>query len=814
MSVIPSSPNVADATVPAPPFGASPPLAPLPPPPELPIVAIRKAGLDYAERNDLKLFAIDPNTRNGSFYNGHGDRATWEADFARGMQLGVSAINSDLLLTDTDVYGAEDRAEARQHYEMFCGWFHLSDAQGNVPEPYGNSKSGGWHSAFRVPPGFKDVLRKGHHKFKISDFRDLKPGEKDREQISVRWRALNVYAGSQANGGVYRLADNAPPPHPYGPNTAGLFEWFTGLTIGQKAVTTAPENTDECTQSEAECAKLERFVREVMLKDPRWFEDRDRRRETTWGIKRKGFGHRGYAIAQILCDATEDRKGGRLDRYWDDPGANKGTLTLDSFWKHCANLGIKQTPAEIGEWRGKEFMDNIKGLGAGAGMPAAAAAPSRDIQITDFVAHAPDHSYFYMPTGKKWTAAGIDSVFPQVSVDPLDPKKKMLTSKWISRTQRVDCLTWYPGVPQIVDGKHFLKSGWVTAPGRTLNLFQRGPILPPPPWNDPIAWLKHVHYLYPDEADHIIKWLAFAVQNPGQKINHALGLFGPQRIGKDSFLVPVRFAVGAWNFAETTPQRIFGEWTGHMASVICRVNEAHDLGDVNRFALYEKMKTMTAAPPETCNINGKYQSEYEVPNVTNVLITSNHKSGGIYLPADDERYFIAWSPRNRSDFSEDYFRKFYAWLDNGGTEAVAAYLRFAVDVSGWDHKLPPPKTSAWREIVSANLAPEDGDWSDALEKLEHPPVVTLRQVKFAAPTLVDWIGKNGKRIQHRFEQAGYHKVHNTGTKDGRWKINGQNEAVYGRKDLTFTQHAAAITALAVPPPPALPSNAPMPPQSA
>jgi predicted P-loop ATPase len=314
------------------------------------VAAVQKRALDYAAQHDLKLFPINPETRTGSLYSAHGDRAKWEAAFAAGMQLGVSAIGSDCLLFDVDVYGREDHEEAWRHYCALCEELKITAAP-----PYAHSKSGGWHVAFRAPPWFKNEIRKGHHKFKVSHFRSMNTGEVDKERVSIRWRALNVFAGSVSGGGVYQLTENAPPPHPYGPATAALFDWYAGLAIGQGSVTTAPP-TDECTQSDVECAKLERFVRELMLREPGWFEDRDNRLGTVWGIKRAGFGHRGYEIAAIICDVTADEKGNRLDRYWNDSGANRGTLTLDSFWKKCWSVGIKQTPHEIAEWKGNKIM--------------------------------------------------------------------------------------------------------------------------------------------------------------------------------------------------------------------------------------------------------------------------------------------------------------------------------------------------------------------------------------------------------------------------------------------------------------------------
>jgi hypothetical protein len=77
------------------------------------------------------------------------------------------------------------------------------------------------------------------------------------------------------------------------------------------------------------------------------------------------------------------------------------------------------------------------------------------------------------------------------------------------------------------------------------------------------------------------------VQCPQEKINHGLVLGGAQGIGKDSLLDPVKHAVGPWNFAEVSPQHMLGRFNGFLKSVILRVNEARDLGDIDRFKFYD-----------------------------------------------------------------------------------------------------------------------------------------------------------------------------------------------------------------------------------
>jgi hypothetical protein len=136
----------------------------------------------------------------------------------------------------------------------------------------------------------------------------------------------------------------------------------------------------------------------------------------------------------------------------------------------------------------------------------------------------------------------------------------------------------------------------------------------------------------PTAAHHIIDYFAFKVQQPDQKINHALLLGGGQGIGKDTICEPLKYAVGPWNFEEISPKIICGRFNGYVKSVILRVNEARDLGDLNRFELYEHLKPLTASSPDVVRVDEKHLREYAMFNVCRVVITTNYKTNGIYLP--------------------------------------------------------------------------------------------------------------------------------------------------------------------------------------
>jgi hypothetical protein len=250
---------------------------------------------------------------------------------------------------------------------------------------------------------------------------------------------------------------------------------------------------------------------------------------------------------------------------------------------------------------------------------------------------------------------------------------KISTSEWLDINRPVHQMTWAPGLPLLIKDRVVAVGGWVDKPSAVcLNLYRpptleakRGKVKP---------WLDHIRRIYPDAADHIIKYLAHRMQCPSDKINHALVLGGAQGIGKDTLLEPVKYAVGPWNLVEVSPIQMMGRFNGFLKSVILRVSEARDLGEGNRFVAYDHSKTYTAAPPDTLRVDEKHLREHYVFNCCSVIITTNYKTDGIYLPADDRRHYVAWSESVKEDFNQGYWKKLWGWYAKGGIEAVAAYL--------------------------------------------------------------------------------------------------------------------------------------------
>jgi len=416
----------------------------------------------------------------------------------------------------------------------------------------------------------------------------------------------------------------------------------------------------------------------------------------------------------------------------------------------------------------------------------------RDGPLQAFYAYLPEHKYIHRPTRALWPMASVNGSLEGVSIGKDKP------AAWLDKHRAIHQMTWAPGMPEVVVDKIMADGAWINHPGQSVYNLYRPPVVVHGNAQDVAPWRKHLRTIYPveSEAAHIEKWLAHRVQFPGVKINHALVLGGSQGIGKDTLLEPVKRAIGAWNWGDINPQNLLSQFNPYVKSVVLRVNETHDLGDQTRFELYERCKTLTAAPPDVLDCNEKNTRQYAVVNIMGVIFTTNHKTDGIYLPPDDRRHFVAWSNKAKEDFTDEYWQSLWRWLDAEGSANVAEFLR-TLDLSDFNAKARPPRTEAFYAIVAANNNPRDVALSSTIaDEMGGPDVLTLDDILAVIdPDGLDdnevrefLSSRNSRRkIPHAMDQAGYVPVRNEGADDGLWKVCNKRKTIYGRRDLSFAE---------------------------
>lgn len=466
----------------------------------------------------------------------------------------------------------------------------------------------------------------------------------------------------------------------------------------------------------------------------------------------------------------------------DEPGRNHADLVERSLKITAKSVKVLKLPGlgdkeDVSDWIGRggtrEQLEELsKQTATREELPDA-------VTFKDFLYYSPENKYLYQKTGTLWPAKAVDLRLPWTGgVKP---------SVIIARDNPVEQMTWAPGEPRLIKDKLVVQGGWIKSPNATVFNHYKAPHIHPGHTEDAAAWVEHVHYVYPDEADHIIKWLAHRCQHPATKINHALVLGGEQGVGKDSLLHPVFFACGFWNCQSVSPAQVLGRFNSHLKSVILLISEARDLGDVNRPQFYEHLKAVIAAPPDVSLIDEKHTHPYYIPNLTGVIITTNHKAAGIYLSPEDRRHFVAWSPLEVEKIDPDYFDRLWEFYASGGLRDIASYLH-ELDLSDFDPKAPPPKTPAFWEIVAAGQNPEVGDLETVLTNLGKPDIVTLSDLVSvlagAEPDFVMALKKNQRMVSRWMEDCGYKVVRNPGNKkQGYWWFGGKNHTVYGKSTI-------------------------------
>jgi hypothetical protein len=218
-------------------------------------------------------------------------------------------------------------------------------------------------------------------------------------------------------------------------------------------------------------------------------------------------------------------------------------------------------------------------------------------------------------------------------------------------------------------------------------------------------WLAHVERMIPDarERAHVLDVMAFKVQHPNRKINHAVLHGGNPGSGKDTMWAPFFYAVGGdslKNVSLVRNEEITSQWGYALEAEIMVVNELRQSEAKDRRSLENTLKPLIAAPPEFLSVNRKGLAPYDLVNRLQVIAFSNERVA-INLPSDDRRWFVIWSDAKR--MTDEEGAVMWTWLNAGGKSAVAAWLHQR-DVSAFNPGASPFLTEAKAIMVEAGMS--------------------------------------------------------------------------------------------------------------
>ena len=287
--------------------------------------------------------------------------------------------------------------------------------------------------------------------------------------------------------------------------------------------------------------------------------------------------------------------------------------------------------------------------------------------------------------------------------------------------RQVDKLTYSPGQPRFCKEKNFDSEAILDC----LNVYT-------PPGVDPeegdvqpfLDLVMDVCDRVPEAYNHVFSFFAYAVQHPGERINHALVIQGEQGIGKDSIVLAMERVFGTHNTSQVTLQHVesaFNEWLFGRQMIVFQ-----EMLATGRRNIYNKLKTYITDPVHT--INTKHVNLQRIANRAIYIFLTNYKHA-LSLDPSDRRMWVWYSRMKRQ--SPEYYDRYYRWLYDRRSAGHLLEWLLNYDTSKFNPSAPPPMTNAKRELVEASAseieqylraATESGTWPMGCDLVSIPHI--------------------------------------------------------------------------------------------
>lgn len=265
---------------------------------------------------------------------------------------------------------------------------------------------------------------------------------------------------------------------------------------------------------------------------------------------------------------------------------------------------------------------------------------------------------------------------------------------------------------------------------------------------DITPWWNHLCLLVPNERErnHLLDWMAFTIQQPHIKINHAVVFAGHYGIGKDTLFWPLSQALGRHS-KQVNADALTRDFNDYLTeSKLVTIQEV-EMGTHRDAKLIDnRLKPMIASPPDTLYINPKGVAAYHIKNVVHLILYTNGDHPVIIYDGD-RRYFVLTSllrvidPNTGEQRPEwiQYFNNLWYWLDDcKGWEAVCYYL-LTRDVSKFNPKTAPPMTEGKADIIEQGRSGLETLIKDSIEKRAGP----FKYDVMTTDTIVTWLSMEG-----------------------------------------------------------------------
>ena len=296
--------------------------------------------------------------------------------------------------------------------------------------------------------------------------------------------------------------------------------------------------------------------------------------------------------------------------------------------------------------------------------------------------------------------------------------------------------------------------------------------------------LKHARHLISEnlEAELLLDFLAYVIQNPGKKVRWAIVLVGIQGNGKSFWVELMKRLLGS-NASEvggTTVSQRFTGWA--MEKTFIAIEEIR-VPSESKYAVLDKLKPFISNTE--VNVEQKGKDDHVVPNFASYLLLTNHDDA---LPIDDgdRRYcVIETSPRTKAEIpGQDYFDELFGVLERH-PEALLHYFNERKIGDDFNPNGRAPETQGKYRMMQESKTRHRLAVEEAIEELRseviNEKVVFVGALRDQEPFLSDISLPDARTIGRELKAMGYIK-YTVGKRHQGPKVEGKERTIYYRPD--------------------------------
>jgi hypothetical protein len=240
---------------------------------------------------------------------------------------------------------------------------------------------------------------------------------------------------------------------------------------------------------------------------------------------------------------------------------------------------------------------------------------------------------------------------------------------WIKHKDRRQYrgVVFAPGDHKVIDGHYNLWSGW-------------GVLATEGDWG---LILDHIRDIVAggnrEFAEYVVKWIAWAIQNPGRQAEVALVLIGEKGAGKGTLVRVLQKIFGRHAFQAQNSDQVIGRFNAHLGDcVLFAVDEAHWGEGKEYFKCVGKLQGMITEP--TLPVEYKGIDIIQVPNCLHIVMLA--EPGWVIPAGRHERRYAALKVSKARLRDKTYFRALHYQITNGGAAAMFYDLQ-CLNLDGW-----------------------------------------------------------------------------------------------------------------------------------